>query len=157
MCKMPSSKPSYLYTIIVDNLTSNMALKTRKHFQASSYRILNCQNYLDAMPPSHPDYSCNARGQSKQCTATLTNSPVRWGSNKSGASAHCLSFNLQSSSFSSSCNKPIFWATYLDATTSFKALALLLRSWMRHRHWMWWLDTHRYYLHVHHNRLMNSQ
>ena len=62
---------NHLYGIILVHLTSNVALKTRKHVLAAGYRILKNSSELEISSHSLTYHSRKPRAQTKQCTGTI--------------------------------------------------------------------------------------
>ena len=101
---------NHLYVIILVHLTSNVALKTRKHSLAAGYRIfLNRQtrNFVSLTHSLTTVASLEPKRSSAWSPfyATTTNSPVGcafWGSDECAPCTPCLFFYLQSVCLSSS-------------------------------------------------------
>ena len=82
---------------------SSIKFNTRKDVRVAGYE--NHQYTKFWLPHSLPGHSHKARGQKKNCTATVLHCNNKlWSSNKCVPFVPCLSFNLQSGSFSSSTN-----------------------------------------------------
>ena len=66
---------NHLYEIILVHLTSNVALKTRKHLLAAGYRIFKKSSKLEisshSLTHSLTDHSRKPRAQTKQRTVTI--------------------------------------------------------------------------------------
>ena len=99
---------NHLYRIILVHLTSNIALKTRKHLLAAEYRIFFKSSKLE-ITHSLPDHCHKPRAQTSQYMVTilhhnnkLTGGMCLWGSNECTPCAPCLFFHLQSGCLSSS-------------------------------------------------------
>ena len=62
---------NHLYEIILVHLTSNVALKTRKHLLAAGYRIFKKPSKLEISSHSLTHHSHKPRAQTKQRTVTI--------------------------------------------------------------------------------------